>query len=134
MIAYWPKEVYNNIPEFAFQWISRALEHANGERSLEDVKAELESGSKQLWLHTTDDIFDFCIVTHIIEHPDKKTCEIVYSGGVGMLASLGELTEIEDWARLQGCTDIQAIGRKYMIKSLAPYGYDQRYVTVGKNL
>jgi hypothetical protein len=135
MIVQWTQDSLSKLPQKAIQHIALALEHGNGERVLEDVAKDLMSGFKQIWLHTNDsNEFDFTIVTQIIEHPTKKICEIVYSGGEGMLVALDELKEIEDWARMNGCTDIHAVGRKYLSKSLASYGYTQRYITVGKAL
>lgn len=134
MITYWPPEVFDHLPSFAMDHIALALEYGNGERDLVNVWEDLLSGSKQIWLHTKDDVFDFTIVTQIVEHPNKKICEVVYSGGSGMLDALPELKEIEEWAKINGCTDIHAIGRKYLSKSLKSYGYEQRYITVGKKL
>ena len=134
MIVQWPKEVFKHLPSFVLKHIQLALEHGNGERGLQEVLEDLKDGSKQVWIHTTNDVFDFTIVTQIVEHPGKKICEIVYSGGSGMINSLDELQVIEDWARMNGCTDIHAVGRKYLSKSLASYGYTQRYITVGKEL
>jgi hypothetical protein len=134
MITQWTPDVFDKLPISVFKHICAALEHGNGERSIVDVGKDLAEGSKQIWLHSVEDKFDFTIVTQIIEHPSKKICEIVYSGGEGMLKALDELQVIEDWARDNGCTDIHAIGRKYMSRSLKPYGYEQRYITMGKKL
>jgi len=134
LFAQWPKEMYDKLPSVVFEHIAMALEHGNGERTMKEVREDIQDGSKQVWVHSTDDVFDFTMVTQIVEHPSKKICEVVYSGGSGMLKALDEVKVIEEWAKLCGCTDIHAIGRKYMVKSLAPYGYTQRYVTVGREL
>jgi len=134
MIAHWHKDVFDLLPVVVWDWVSLALEHGNKERSIKDVQQDIKTGIKQMWLHSTDKEFDFCIVTQINEYPLKKTCEIVYSGGSGMIKALPELSVIEEWAVLNGCSDIQAVGRKYLSRSLKSFGYEQRYITVGKTL
>lgn len=134
MLAQWPKEMFDQLPNFVWDHISLALEHGNGERTITEVKKDILAGTKQVWLHSIGDKFDFTIVTQIMEHPSKKVCEVVYSGGSGMIKAMEELRVIEDWARMNGCTDIHAVGRKYLSRTLGNYGYSQRYITVGKKL
>jgi len=134
MIVQWTPDILSKLPANTVDRINAALEYGYGERDVIDVAKDLAAGTKQIWVHSTEDDLDFIIVTQVVEHPKKKICEIVYSGGSGMLKALDELEVIEDWARMNNCTDIHAIGRDYLSRSLRKYGYDKRYITVGKAL
>ena len=70
--------------------------------------------------------------SHLKQHLPNLTIEQLHV--VIENASPTELDVIEEWAVLNGCSDIQAVGRKYLSRSLKSFGYEQRYITVGKAL
>lgn len=134
MMCIWPRDMYDKLPARAYNDIESAMGYGYGERHLVDVLLELERGEKQLWMHSTDDDFKATIITQIIDLPAKRRCEVVYLGGLDMLEYVGEVSAIEDWARDNGCDDIQAIGRPGWERALKPLGYTRRYITVGRDL
>ena len=137
MLCMWTQEHFKDMPYSTLKHIEDALAHGYGERDLKHVIQELVEGSKQIWLGTIGKEFVATVVTHIIEYPNKKTCEICYLGGesgTGVLDALNEVKEIEQWARLQGCDDMQVFGRRGWLKALNKHGYSERYTIVGKSL
>ena len=134
MIAQWPIGLLNELPVRAYRDIESAIKHSYGERNLENIMEELVKGEKQVWMLSTDDEFKATIITHIVEHPQKKTCELIYLGGEDMLDMIPEFTAIEDWAVENGCKDFQAVGRPGWERVLKSHGYERRYITVGRNL
>ncbi len=137
MLCMWTQEYFKDMPNATLEHLMSALEHGNGERKLEHIVQELMEGTKQIWIGTIDGKFVATVVTHIIDYPSKKTCEVCYLGGesgTGVLDALGELSVIEEWAELQGCDDMQVYGRRGWLKALKKYDYSERYTIVGKPL
>jgi len=134
MICLWDKKDFDKLPEVVIKDILSALDHGYGERGIEDVFDDLALDNKQLWLVDCDGKFVATVITHILEYPRKKTCEICYLGGNNMLNSVSDIKHIEVWAKHQGCKDIQIIGRRGWLRALKDEGYLERYTTIGKEL
>jgi hypothetical protein len=137
MLCMWTQEHFKDMPAATIGHIHSALEFSYGERRIQDVMKELVEGSKQIWLGTIDGNFVATVVTHIIDYPGKRTCEICYLGGEagsGILQALGEVKAIEDWAIHNECDDIQVFGRRGWLKALKNHGYSERYTIAGKSL
>lgn len=137
MLCMWTQEHFKDMPASTLDHIKSALEFSYGERRLQDVMVELVQGSKQIWLGTIDDKFVATVVTHIIDYPQKRTCEVCYLGGEsgsGVVEALGEVNYIEEWALENNCDDIQVFGRRGWLKALKKYGYSDRYTILGKYL
>lgn len=134
MICLWSTDNFDKLPNRIVRDISDALEHSFGERVLSDVFDDLALGHKQLWVNDCNGEFTTTVVTQIITYPKKKTLEICYLGGLDTLNQLSEIKIIEEWARIEGCKDIQVIGRKGWLRALKDEGYQERYTTIGKEL
>ena len=134
MLALWTPEVFDRLPDRIRDDLLSALHYGTGERSFEDLVQECRDGEKQIWMHTVGDKFNATVITQISLFPGKKTCEILYLGGDTVLEHLGDIKEIEDFAREQGCHDIQAIGRPGWVRAMRAVGYEQRYSVTGKIL
>ena len=132
--AQWPTSEIYNAPLRVGSDIRDALEHGNGEREVEDVIQELLRGDKQLWMKTINDDFVLTVITQVYDTPRKRVCEITYLGGEEVMGFIGDIKEIELWARENNCTDITVIGRKGWERALRDKGYSPRYVTIGKKL
>ena len=134
LLAMWPASLMHKLPDRIVSDILSAMHYSNGERSFSDLIHEIARGEKQIWVHSTDDEFNATVVTQVSQFPSKKTCEILYLGGDKAVEFVTDISAIEDWAREQGCDDIQAIGRRGWVKALAPLGYSERYTITGKAL
>lgn len=137
MLCMWTQEHFHQLPALVKDHIESALSHGHGERTWEDVASELIEGSKQLWLATLNDKFIATVVTHIIDYPKKRTCEVCYLGGEqgeGVIEALGLVSTIEEWAKLNNCDDMQVFGRRGWLRALSKEGYSERYTILGKEL
>jgi hypothetical protein len=136
-LAQWPVELFDQLPERVTGDILSALEYSFGERSLKHVLDDLYSGEKQIWLHSTGEVFTATVITQIVEYPSKRTCEVTYLGGDGSLDIIRDkkhVQQVEEWARYNQCQDIQIIGRKGWLRVLKDQDYTERYITLGKQL
>ncbi len=137
MLCMWTQKHFQDLPVATIEHIESSLQFSYGEREIHDIMRELVEGTKQIWVGTIDGELAATVVTHIIEYPKKKTCEICYLGGeagIGVLRALGEVKSIEDWAISEGCKDIQVFGRRGWLKALDKHGYSSRYTILGKDL
>ena len=137
MLCMWTQEHFKDMPASTLDHIKSALRFGYGERRLQHVMNELVQGTKQIWLATEDDKFIATVVTHIIDYPLKRTCEVCYLGGepgAGVIEALGKISYIEEWALENNCDDIQVFGRRGWLKALKKYGYSDRYTILGKYL
>lgn len=134
MIAQWSIHNLPKLPQRIVTDIQSALDHGNGERTVDDIAIELIEGTKQLWMYSSEDELLGTVLTEIIQHPQKKVCQITHLGGESMMDIINDIQEIEAWAKLNDCSDIQVIGRRGWIKALQGYGYKERYITIGKQL
>ena len=137
MLCMWTQEYFNKLPSLSVEHIASALKFGYGEREVTDVAQDLIDGNKQIWIGTLDSKFVATVVTQIIDYPSKRTCEICYLGGEGdsgVLGALSEVKEIEDWAVINNCNDIQIYGRRGWVKALKEHGYTDRYTIIVKSL
>lgn len=135
MIVQYSKEYLHMIPTRALDDIYEAMQYSFGELTFSQVINQITEGDKQIWIRRNEEDEHTCtVVTQVVEYPNKKTCEICYLGGVSLDDNLDELGYIEDWARFNGCDDIQLTGRKAWKKLLKDEGYSERYIILGKEL
>ena len=94
---------------------------------IDDVKTALDEGAAQLWCGKQS-----CVVTEIVDYPKAQACRIwLAAGDKGEL--LGHmLADIEKWARNQGCSKMEVVGRKGWLRVLN--GYDQQHIALEKKL
>jgi len=136
MILQIPSEMLNIAPKRIWTDLSEAMAHGHGEVTADSLLEDLRSGDKQLWVDFTDNT---CInhtcswVTAISDYPGKRVCEILYFGG-NKMGDMSQLTEVEQWAKDNGCKDMRVIGRKAWVKILAKQDYHEWYTIIGKRL
>lgn len=98
-------------------YIVQALAHCGGSHSIEDVFACYLRGSVLLWAGER-----CAAITEFHNHPRKRVLNVWLAGG--------DLTEMQElragmaaWARGQGCTDIQFMGRPTRAARNVPNGW-----------
>jgi hypothetical protein len=111
--------------------IELALEHSDGEESLERIIEDLNSGVLQGWC-----IENFYLVTKVVQYDLCSKMRICYAAGdlsnEAVLATAMSL--VEQVARLNNCTGIEVVGRRGWTKRLAKYGYSELYTVTGRSL
>ena len=111
--------VYNRISELdrCRPWIEDALEYCNGTHSYEDVVQSISEGRMQLWPAPSG-----CMVTEIVIYPRKKVLNIFLAGGeLDQLLDMN--SDMNAWAKQQGCTGGTLTGRVGWKKVLEPMGW-----------
>ena len=103
---------------FAEQDIDRAIEVAGNRYEKVEIRRDLESGNRQLWLIAWKDKIIGAVVTKIFK---IGICQIELCGGHGILKCLHHLKEIEQFARDNGCEETEIIGRLGWQKLLPDY-------------
>jgi hypothetical protein len=95
------------------EWLRPALNDA----SVDELLAELSSGTAQLWLGETS-----ALVTQIVGDGADRCLHIWLAGGK-LDGVLSLRPGLEAWARGQGCRSITIDGRLGWRRVLRPFGY-----------
>ena len=116
--------------------LEKALGHSDGEFKIDDVLKFLLDRAMQLWvlydISTHDVVMAGC--TEIVVHPNKKICRVVLMGGLSMDLWQAQTQVFEDWAREQGCVQMETLARKGMAKKLIKLDYKPVYQVSRKRL
>ena len=130
------QDMVQSIWEQAKPHLEKALEHSDGEFKIDDVLQFLLDRAMQLWvlydISTHDVVMAGC--TEIIDYPRSKICRVVLMGGLSMDLWQAQTPVFEDWAREQGCTQMETLVRKGLAKKLTGLDYKQVYQVCRKNI
>lgn len=113
-----PQEMVNEVWPLCHKFIADGC--ATGDMTAEQIKAEAESGSVQLWFAWSDHL-EAAAATTIMPFARQSVCLFLSFGGKDMGRWLGLLDEIETWAKMQGATISRTFGRKGWGKVLKDY-------------
>lgn len=114
--------------------LEKAIEHNHQEMTLVDVADAIVSEKSQLWVAVQNDIPRGAFVTEIVNYPRKKVCRIVLLGGVSFEEWKHLLVDLENWALMNGCIDLDAYCRPGMAKKTKALGFEESAVVVTKSL
>ena len=116
--------------------LEKALEYGDGEFQIDDVLKFLLDRTMQLWVLCDTDSRDVLITvcTEIIDYPRSKICRVVLMGGLSMDLWQAQTPVFEDWAREQGCVQMETLARKGMAKKLIKLDYKPVYQVSRKRL
>lgn len=110
--------------------IEPALDHAEGEMTIEDVKKKLSTG--KMGLLVINDFEAVCTI-EFVEYSRISALRVVTLAGHNMELWLDELLQyIEKWAESYKLGRIEHLGRKGWVKVLEKYGYVASYVFMTK--
>jgi hypothetical protein len=109
-------------------WIEAALPYAGGTHTIEDIKAAIDAGHMLLLAGERS-----AFVIEVITYPQMKALHIFLAGG-----DLTELksadAQMDDLARLNGCSRITLAGRRGFIRALNDLGYTERWFVLAKEI
>lgn len=88
----------------------------SGKYTWSDVYSSILSGDAQLWTGKKS-----AIVTYISDFPKGKTLCVFLGGGELEEIKYELLPTIEEWARLEGCTQAEIVGRHGWERVLKDY-------------
>lgn len=96
------------------------------------VKDDVLWGRALIWLVWDKPHLAGAVVTQVSEVESGKVCTIVAAGGEGLLRSLPLLSQIEDYAKKEGCRSMRVMGRRGWVRALR--GYRTARVVLEKEL
>lgn len=114
--------------------LEKALEHNNQEMTLADVAENIVNDRAQLWVVIQNNIPRAMSVTEIVTFPRKKVCRIVLLGGVSFEEWKHILVDLENWALMHGCIELDAYCRPGMARKAKTMGFEQSSIVMTKNL
>jgi len=106
--------------------IQKALDVYDSGYNIDDVEQSIKEGTFQLWPGKQS-----AVVTSVTQFPRKSILNIVFSGGK-MDELLEMLKELENFAKLMGCSEIRLGGRKGWKRVLQSVGFKQTNVICKK--
>ena len=112
--------------------IERCVPHSEGEMTPEDFYIALVDAEMQLWIAVEDDEVLASMVTQIIPYPAKKVLRVIAIAEGEMDKWFYFQPDLEEFARLMGCTSLEAWGRKGWKKILKDW--KDSYVVYTKEL
>ena len=107
--------------------IQKALDEGSN-YCLADIMEGLCNKSMQLWVYHD---FKCAMVTAIKEQDGEKFCLFLTMGGDDMSGWLKYLPIIEEWAKIQGCSEMRIYGRHGWVRTT---GYDFQYSKMTKRI
>jgi hypothetical protein len=99
-----------------------------------DVAKALADGTAQLWTAFEGLTIQAVAVTQIVPCSAGKYCSIWITAGDEMQDWLPFISQLEDWARREGCSFMSAEPRPGFARVLKQYGYEMPHVILEKEL
>lgn len=123
---YWP---------IVSEYIESALEHTDGEISLEDIHSDIVNRERQLWIIKHDDRYIAAVVTQIYSYNSGiKIGEVTIAGGKDHKLWDHFTDVVGEWFKSQGCKFIDIIGRPGWQRLYKDRGFKTAYVQLRKKL
>jgi len=97
-----------------------------------DIEVDILSGRSLLWLAWNGRAIEAAAATILINSDTAKVCVITVCGGRGMRRWLPLLSEIEAYAKREGCARMRFFGRKGWLRVLD--GYEHKHIIMDKDL
>mgnify|MGYP000862505802 CR=1 FL=1 len=128
-----PVEHFDKVKSRVQHWIAEAAEGSSyfNER---DVWTALEKQEAQLWTAWGENGPDAVCVTQLTPTSKGKFCAIWIMVGSGMVDWLPLIEELEQWAKIEGCTFMRHEARPGWSKILKTKGYHMPHVILEKEI
>ena len=107
---------------------------AHGILNVQDMYNCLVEADMQLWLAVRREQIDACLVTQIVNYPQKKVCRAVFVCGKGMDYWYPWLPTVDNWARQNGCTEWEAWTHERLAKVLERKGWARQHVVMTRGI
>lgn len=118
-------------------YIDAAMKHTKGELDSQTLLEWCSSYKGQLWVvyDTQNSKVIGAAVTSVVDYPLFSSLQVVAMGGTGFRRWSDKLyLAMLDFAKTCKCSRMEAVGRKGLGRLLAPYGFEQAYVTFIKEV
>lgn len=98
--------------------LQRAIDCSPRDYKIEDLHAELQKTSMQLWVWDTGNGVEACCITTITNYPQRSVCDLPFIAGGKMRDWLSMESTISAWAKTKGCSQLGGCGRTGWLKVL----------------
>ena len=88
----------------------------------------------QLWAALDDGHVSAIATTEIINYPQRRIGRFLATSGEDIERWIGHVGAIEEWARQNGCTAMEAVARKGLERVMKPHGWTCTHVVLEKDL
>lgn len=131
-----PAAAIDHLWKHAEAFVKRALDHANGEFTHDDIREFCEDSLMQLWLVLDEDKRVIAAAsTEIINYRQKRVLRVVTLGGKKFEEWAVDLRDtLEDFAGRQGCHGLECYARKGFVNKLKNIGFADKYVMLYKDI
>lgn len=113
--------------------IKKSLKNGESNYTLDDIKENIKNGSFQLWAWAENNSIIACAVTRISVYSARKLCSVMYVGGSGLkFWRNAGVNAIADWAKKNGCNDMEGYVRKGWVRVLPDWR--TAWITIRRSL
>jgi hypothetical protein len=120
---------------FADAWVRAAVEEGALLETSDSYKARCLDASAQLWLIEDQGQCIGAMVTEVYDTPKGLTCAVPVISAVSFDDALVPLfSELETWARNEGCVRLEGFGRFGWIRALKPHGWRPLAAVIEKDI
>jgi len=91
--------------------LQKAVDKGQGDFLLQDYYEALLLRNMQLWVWKPEEKITAACVTQILSYPRRKVCQILLLGGTGLKDWLKKENSLVEWAREQGCSQMEGFAR-----------------------
>jgi len=121
------------------QLLRDAVKTMNGRQSYEDLVHQLFQGQNQLWIAGVPGKVFACAVTEIVLYSQVKACYIRIVTSDTTAAPNRKhwqhfMSILEDWAKAQGCSKMEANARKGWSRIMENEGWETTHYFIEKDL
>ncbi len=109
-------------------------EFLHGFLDTQDIYNFLVNGQMQLWLAVRGERIDACLVTEIVNYPQKTVCRAVFIGGKGLAGWYSLIGQIDTWARQNGCNEWESFSHDRIARLLERKGWTKKLCMMTKPL
>lgn len=118
-------------------FLTPAIEESHGELDLTDLFGMIHRGEAKVWLVFQEEPKKLVgvAVTEETEYPHHSNLRVTFMGGCGMLEWQDELDDaLCEYCEKHNLANVEVVGRKGFVKTLAPLGYEPAYTVLLKTV
>lgn len=127
VISLVPQEGIAKVWPIVEPMLAKAAEYTNGRYTTADILTDIATGQQTLWIAIEDGKIIGCTTVSIVLYPNgMKTLCYEYLGGEDVSRWLGEGHKVcMSYAKENGCTKLECLGRSGWKRFLGEIGYKQ---------
>lgn len=129
-----PQERWRDLAPIVAPYLALPIAYTRGQQTLGSVFQALDRGQYQLWtIIGPGGLVYAAMVTEILQYVGgAKTCMLLLLGGTEMRRWIHLIEEVEQWAREEGCSQLEIHGRRGWKRMLKQY--TQPFIVLRKEL